>query len=164
MRTAGVRPRDWRRDRQRERATQKGAELVLDAHLDPQTLAVEAVLVALVVPPERLVALEDVLERPAPRGVDGEGLVCRDRPVEERKGRAPAVALAELLEDILGLPPGQNLLFEAWVVGHRRKRLEDWVGHREAKCRERRSYLWGSGIDPRRVSRAESHERKANGN
>jgi hypothetical protein len=33
------------------------------------------------------------------------------------------------------------------VVGHRRERLEDFLGHREAKCREVRSYLWRSGND-----------------
>ena len=39
---------------------------LLDPDLDPEALAVEAVLVALVEAAERLVALEDVLERPAP--------------------------------------------------------------------------------------------------
>ncbi len=47
-------------------------ELALDADLDPEALAVEAVLVALVEAAERLVALEDVLQRPAPRRVDAE--------------------------------------------------------------------------------------------
>src|SRR5436305_370340 len=42
------------------------AELVLDADLDPEALAVEAVLVPLVVAALRLVALEDILERPTP--------------------------------------------------------------------------------------------------
>ena len=41
------------------------AELLLDLDLDPEALAVEAVLVALVEAAERLVALEDVLERRA---------------------------------------------------------------------------------------------------
>src|SRR6266536_3860514 len=36
-------------------------ELPLDADLDPETLAVEAVLVPLIEPAQRLVALEDVL-------------------------------------------------------------------------------------------------------
>ena len=52
-------------------------ELALDADLDPQTLAVEAVLVALVVAAQRLVALEDVLQRPAPGGVDGRATCSR---------------------------------------------------------------------------------------
>jgi hypothetical protein len=52
-------------------------ELVLDADLDPQALAVEPVLVALVEAAQRLVALEDVLERPPPRRVQRELLVRR---------------------------------------------------------------------------------------
>ena len=67
------------------------AELSLDADLDPQPLAVEAVLVALVVAPERLVALEDVLERATPRRVDGERLVGRDRAVDEAEAGAVGV-------------------------------------------------------------------------
>src|SRR5215471_1042727 len=58
------------------------AELPLDADLDPETLAVEPVLVALVEPTKRLVPLEDVLQRPAPRGVHGEFLVGGDRTVD----------------------------------------------------------------------------------
>src|SRR5262249_24526988 len=42
------------------------AELARDPDLDPEALAVEPVLVALVEALERLVALEDVLQRPAP--------------------------------------------------------------------------------------------------
>src|SRR5262249_20092528 len=59
-------------------------ELALDADLDPEPLAVEPVLVALVEPAERLVALEDVLQRPPPRGVDGKRLVGGHRAVDER--------------------------------------------------------------------------------
>ena len=72
------------------------AELPLDADLDPQPLAVEAVLVALVEAAQRLVALEDVLERPPPRRVDGELLVRGDRAVDERPLRAAAVRSREL--------------------------------------------------------------------
>ena len=70
-------------------------ELALDAHLDPEALAVESVLVALVVPAQRLVALEDVLERAAPGGVDGERLVRRDRAVEEAEARAAGVQFTQ---------------------------------------------------------------------
>ena len=66
------------------------AELPLDADLDPEPLAVEAVLVALVEAAQRLVALEDVLQRPPPRRVDGERLVRRHRPVDEAPARAAA--------------------------------------------------------------------------
>ena len=120
-------------------------ELVLDADLDPEALAVEAVLVALVVAPEGLVALEDVLQRAAPGRVDGEGLVRRHRPVEERELRAVRVLRAQLLEDPLRLPPREDLLLEGGVVGHHRQRLEDFLDHREAKCRAERSYTWETG-------------------
>ena len=115
-------------------------ELVLDAHLDPEALAVEAVLVALVVAPEGLVALEDVLQGPAPGRVHGEGLVGGHGTVEEREPRAVRVLRAQLLEDALGVPPGEDLLLEGGVVGHHRQGLEDFLGHREAKCRAERSY------------------------
>ena len=121
------------------------AELVLDADLDPQALAVEPVLIALIEPAEALVALEDVLQGAAPGRMDGEGLVGRDRAVEERENWPTAVTLAKPLEDTLGLPPGQNLLFERRVIGHRREGVEDLLGHREAKCIERRSHLRGIG-------------------
>ena len=42
------------------------AEFPLDAHLNPEALTIEAVLVALVEATERLVALENVLQRAAP--------------------------------------------------------------------------------------------------
>ncbi len=63
-------------------------ELAFDAHLDPEPLAVEPVLVALVVAAERLVALEDVLERAPPGGVHRQRLVRGYRAVEEAEPRA----------------------------------------------------------------------------
>ena len=58
-------------------------ERPLDLDLDPEALAVEAVLVALVEAAERLVALEDVLERAPPRVVHAHRVVRRDRAVDE---------------------------------------------------------------------------------
>ena len=52
--------------------------------------------------------------------------------------RWTGVPVTKLLEGTLGLPPRENLLLERGVVGHRRQRLEDLVGHREGKCREQR--------------------------
>src|SRR2546423_1428495 len=51
------------------------AELSLDPHLDPKTLAVEPVLIPELEAPHGLVPLERVLEGTAPRGVDGKHLV-----------------------------------------------------------------------------------------
>ena len=74
-------------------------ELALDADLDPEALAVESVLVALVVAAERLVALEDVLQRAPPGGVDAEHRLVRgDGTVEEAEPRPVRVLLAELRE------------------------------------------------------------------
>src|SRR5262249_19301413 len=99
-------------------------ERALDAHLDPEALTVEAVLVALVEPAQRLVALEDVLQRAPPRRVDGEALVRRHRPVEERPPRPAAVLLAELLERLLALPELEHVELQRVRLGRRRERVE----------------------------------------
>src|SRR5581483_11034060 len=99
-------------------------ELALDADLAPEPLAVEAVLVALVEAAQRLVALEDVLQRPPPRRVHGERLVRRHRTVDERPPRPAAVLLAHLLERPLLLPELEDLELERVRVGDRRQRPE----------------------------------------
>ena len=104
------------------------AEVALDPDLDPEPLAVEAVLVALVEAAQRLVALEDVLQRPPPRRVHAERLVRRDGPVDEAEARAASVLLAERVEDAFALPPVEHLLLERGMIGDRRKRRED-AGH-----------------------------------
>ena len=80
------------------------AELLLDLDLDPEALAVEAVLVALVVAARGVVALEDVLQRAAPGVVDAHRVVGRDRAVDEAEARAAGVLLAQALERAL-CPP-----------------------------------------------------------
>ena len=85
-------------------------ELALDADLDPEPLAVESVLVALVEAAERLVALEDVLQRATPSGVDSEHVpVGRHGAVDEAELRAAPVLLAELREGALALPDVEEL-------------------------------------------------------
>jgi hypothetical protein len=64
-------------------------QLALDADLHPEALAVEAVLVAQVVAAERLVALEDVLERPAPAVVAPIGLLAVIGPSMKLKRGPP---------------------------------------------------------------------------
>src|SRR6266516_3878746 len=88
------------------------AEGTLDADLDPEALAVEAVLVPQLEAPHRLVALEDVLERPAPTVMGGHRVVRRDRPVDEAPLRPAAGLVPEPVEDPLRLPPGEHLLLE----------------------------------------------------
>ncbi len=60
------------------------AQLPLHVDLDPETLAVEAVLPALVVAEHRMEPLVEVLVGPPPRVVDGHRVVGGDGPVEER--------------------------------------------------------------------------------
>src|SRR4029079_1233655 len=74
-------------------ALAREAEVALDVDLDPQSLAVEAVLPALVLAEHRVVAAEDVLVGPAPGMVDAHRVVGRDRAVEEAPA-GPAGVLA----------------------------------------------------------------------
>ena len=87
-------------------------ERLLDLDLDPEPLAVEAVLVAELVPARRLVALEDVLQRAAPRVVDAHGVVRGDRPVDEAEARPARVLLAEPFEGALPLPAHEDFALE----------------------------------------------------
>src|SRR5439155_8887106 len=100
-------------------------ELLLDLDLDPEALAVEAVLVALVEAPERLVALEDVLQRAAPGVVDAHRVVGRDRPVDEAPALVAAVLLAQPLKGPLLLPALEDLVLERRMIRNGRQRLED---------------------------------------
>ena len=99
------------------------AERLFDLDLHPQALAVEPVLVALLEAAEGLVALEDVLQRPAPRVVDAHRVVGCDRAVEEPEALTAAVLLAELVEDPLAIPPVQDLALERCVIRDRWERL-----------------------------------------
>ena len=104
------------------------AERLLDLDLDPEALAVETVLVALVESAQRLVALEDVFQRAAPGVVHAHRVVRRDRPVDEAPALAAPVLLAEPVEDALVVPPGEDLALESGVIGHRGQGLER-LGH-----------------------------------
>ena len=106
-------------------------ELLLDADLDPQALAVEAVLVALVVAVERLVAQEDVLQGPTPGGVHGQRLVRRDRTVDEAELRTVRVLRPQLVERALTRPEVEDRQLERVVVGLGGQRTE----HRAAILR-----------------------------
>src|SRR5207249_12118488 len=91
-------------------------ELSLHADLDPEALAIEPVLVALVEPPHRLVPLEHVLQRPAPRGVDGEDLVRRHRSVDEAPLGSSSIELAEALEGSVPVPAIEHLQLQDRMV------------------------------------------------
>ena len=100
-------------------------ELALDPDLDPETLAVEAVLVALVEALQRLVALEDVLECSPPGGMDGERLVRRHGAVDEAEARAGGVLGTQAVEGRLALPRLEDLELEGVMVRLVRQRCED---------------------------------------
>ena len=100
-------------------------ERLLDLDLDPETLAVEAVLVALVEAAQRLVALEDVLERPAPGVVHTHRVVRGDGAVDEAEPLAASVLLAQLLERPLDVPEREHLPLERRVIGDTRKWRKD---------------------------------------
>src|SRR5205823_2566912 len=100
-------------------------ERLLDLDFDPEPLAVESVLVALVEAAEGLVALEDVLQRSSPGVVDAHRVVGSDRAVDEAPAWIPAVLLAEALERPLTVPALEHLPLEGRAVGYVGERLED---------------------------------------
>ena len=125
-------------------------EPALDADLDPEPLAVEPVLVALVVAAERLVALEDVLQRPAPGGVDAEHVpVGRHRAVDEAEPRAVGVLLAQPPEGLLALPELEHVALERVVIRLVRQRCEHAV---DSRMRSRRCLRRSTGRVFRRPS------------
>ena len=84
-------------------------ERLLDLDFHPQSLAVEAILESLLVAAQRSVALDDVLERAAPRMMDTHRIVRGDRAVEEGEASSPAVPGDEAREDALALPELQRV-------------------------------------------------------
>ena len=122
-------------------------ERPLHLDLDPEALAVEAVLVALVEAPQRLVALEDVLQRPPPGVMDAHRVVRRDRAVDEAEARAAPVQLAELLERPLALPELEDLELEMVMVGLVREGWED--GRHRVQCKSRQEAGKGFGVAKR---------------
>ena len=73
-------------------------ERPLDLDLDPETLAVEAVLVAAALALHRVEADDGVFQRAAPRVVHAHRVVRRDRPVEEPELGGAVPQLAEARE------------------------------------------------------------------
>jgi hypothetical protein len=82
-----------------------------------EALRVEAVLVAELVTVERLVPLENVLQRSAKAVMDAGRPVRRDRAVHEGEGRTATVLLAQLRERLLLLPLREHLALECGMIG-----------------------------------------------
>ena len=100
-------------------------QLTLDLHLDPEALAIEAVLVTLIEAAHRLVALVDVLIGTGPGAVNAHSFHVRgDRTVEERKPRAARVLLAEHVEGVLALPEVKDAVVDLGEVEPRVDRPE----------------------------------------
>src|SRR5262249_46712255 len=91
-------------------------QLLLDLHLDPQALAVEAVLVALRSAEHGAITLEDVLVGPAPGVVDSHRVIGRDRAVDERPAGLRSVLLDQLAEDLLPFPEREDLALQSWKI------------------------------------------------
>src|SRR5207253_3306640 len=88
----------------------------LDFDLDPEALAVEAVLIALVETAESLVALEHVLQSATPAVMHSGGVVGGDGTVYEAPSRSAAVLLAQPLEDLFLVPPIQHRMLNGRMV------------------------------------------------
>ncbi len=111
------------------------AELALDVDLDPQALAVEPVLVALVLAQHGVKALVEVLVGAAPGVMDAHRVVGGDRAVEEAPLRAVRVLGAQPRERPPLAPQIQDLVLLGDKVGLRVDGSEHsasgvgWVAH-----------------------------------
>jgi cell envelope-related function transcriptional attenuator common domain len=117
------------------------AEVALDVDLDPQALAVEPVLVALILAEHRVEALVEVLVGPTPGVVDTHRVVGRDRTVEEAPSRAIGILGAQSGERPTVAPPFQDLVL-----------LGDEVGLR-ADGSEHSASAWGRSSRDKRAAR-----------
>jgi len=80
------------------------AELFFDFDFNPQSLAVEAVLIAQLTPPHGEVAVIDVFVGAAPSVMDAHRIVGRDRAVEKRPRRLPSIFVTHALKSVGPLP------------------------------------------------------------
>ena len=107
------------------------AQVLLDVDLDPQPLAVEAVLVSLVAALHRPEPLEEILVGATPRVMDAHRVVGRDRAVQE----APALT-ARVLGTQAGECPALTPDIEDLVLLRNEIRFgADWSKHRP-RCSE----------------------------
>ena len=115
------------------------AEGALHLHLDPQALAIKAVLVAQLVAGHGEVALVGVLVGAAPGVVDAHRVVGGDRAVEKRPLRLAAVLLAQLLEGLGPLPKLQDGPLLGREIDLRIYLVERHVRTSEGSCGKRLS-------------------------
>ena len=130
------------------------AEVALDVDLDPQALAVEAVLVALVLAQHRVEPLVQVLVGAAPRVVDAHRVVGGDRPVEEAPSGTALVLRAEPRERAPVRPHPEQVVLLGDEVGS----AGDGVEHRASRVADR-----GPGRACERVTSLSTLGRRATG-
>ncbi len=109
------------------------AEVALDVDLDPQALAVEAVLVPLVLAQHRVEPLVQVLVGAAPGVVDAHRVVGGDRPVEE----APAGSAGVLRPQPCERPSLRPLPEQGVLLGDEVGSAGDGVEHRASRVADR---------------------------
>ncbi len=108
------------------------AQLALDVDLDPEALAVEAVLPALVLAEHGVVATEGVLVGPSPGVVDAHRVVGRDGAIDEGPVRAARVLCPQLLEDAPRTPGSERAVLLCRQVRLRGDSREGTLRHRVA--------------------------------
>ena len=130
------------------------AQVALDVDLDPQALAVEPVLVALVLAQHRVEPLVQVLVGAAPGVVDAHRVVGGDRPVEEAPPRAALVLRPEPRERAPVRPHPEQVVLLGDEVGS----AGDGVEHRASRVADR-----GPGRACERVTSLSTLGRRATG-
>jgi hypothetical protein len=107
------------------------AQVLLDVHLDPQALAVEAVLVALVAALHRPEPLKQVLVGATPGVMNAHWVVGRDRSVQKAPPLAPGVLSSQASEGPAVAPEIKDLVLLVDEVGLG----ANWSKHRP-RCSE----------------------------
>lgn len=102
------------------------AQLLFDFDLDPQTLAIEAILVALVMPGHCEEALVRILIRAAPCMMNAHWVIRRDGSIEEAPSLAPGVLLPQLAEDLSDFPELQNGMLTGNKIAVSNGLKHDW--------------------------------------
>ena len=92
------------------------AKFLLDFYFDPQTLAVETILPALVLAQHRLIALVEVFVGTSPAMMDAQRVVGRRRAVDKAVGAVLLLSLgaqtAQFVEGVCFLPEFQYFVFQ----------------------------------------------------
>src|SRR5262249_17598009 len=94
------------------------SEAFFHLNLHPQSLTIEAVLVAQLAPVHGVIALVHILERAAPGVMDSHRVVGRNRSIQERPMGSIRVFGAEFVEYAALVPQTQDFALHGWEIGH----------------------------------------------